>query len=97
MKLITKTLSRKLPPLGSQDGKGMDATAFVKIFTPDSRWTWYITEMDPESGECFGKVCGLETELGYFTIGELEAIRGPLGLPVERDRFFDPTPLKLCN
>lgn len=97
MKLITKALEKKIPPIDSQDGKGMDATAFVKIFTPDSQWTWYITEMDPETGECFGKVCGLESELGYFSIEQLEAIRGPLGLPVERDRYFEPTPLKLCN
>lgn len=42
----------------------------------------------------FGLVSGFEVELGYFTLEELEAIRGPLGLPVELDRWFSPQPLK---
>lgn len=97
MKLITKTIAKKIPTLYQQDGKGEDAIAYVKLFTPDSNWTWYITEMNPETGECFGLVYGHEREFGYFSLSELETIKGPLGLPVERDRFFDPTPVKLCN
>lgn len=97
MKLITKALAKKIPPLYSQDGEGDDATAYVKLFTPDSSWTWYITEMDPETGECFGLVDGHERELGYFSLPELESIKGPLGLPIERDRFFEPTPLFNCR
>ena len=50
--------------------------------------------MDPETRECFGLVQGLESELGYFGLDELEELRGPMGMPIERDRFFDPTPLK---
>lgn len=97
MKLITKALAKKIPALYAQDGLGSDATAYVKLFTPDSNWTWYITEMDPETGECFGLVCGHERELGYFSLQEIEGLRGFLGLPVERDRFFDPTPVNLCK
>lgn len=97
MKLITKTLAKKIPALYAQDGKGHQATAFVKLFTPDANWTWYITEMDPETGECFGLVDGHERELGYFDLAELEALRGPLGLPVERDLHFDPEPLAECR
>jgi hypothetical protein len=93
MKLITKELAKKIPALYQQDGKGYEAIAYVKLFSPDSNWTWYITEMDPETGECFGLVDGREKELGYFSLPEIEEIRGPYGLPVERDRFFDPTPL----
>ena len=37
---------------------------------------------------------GVEPELGYFRLSELQSIRGRLGLPVERDRFFKPTPLR---
>jgi hypothetical protein len=97
MKLITKALAKKIPPLYAQDGLGSDATAYVKLFTPDSNWTWYITEMDPETGECFGLVCGHERELGYFSLQEIEGLRGFLGLPVERDVFFEPTPVNLCK
>ena len=97
MKLITKTLAKQIPALYAQDGKGDQATAFAKLFTPDSSWTWFITEMDPETGECFGLVHGHERELGYFHLGELEALRGPLGLPVERDLHFTPKPLAECR
>ena len=35
-------------------------------------------------------------ELGYFSLEELKGIRGHLGLPVERDRHFEPTPLRMA-
>ena len=41
----------------------------------------------------FGLVDGQEVELGYFSLGELEGIRGPAGLRVERDLYWKPTPL----
>lgn len=94
MKLLTKEIAKKIPPLYSQDGKGKESIAYLKLFTPDSNWTWYVTEMDPETRECFGLVQGLESELGYFGLDELEELRGPMGMPIERDRFFDATPLK---
>ena len=97
MKLLTKKLTKGVPALYEQDGLGENAIAHIKLFTPDSNWTWYITEMNRDTGECFGLVCGLERELGYFNLHELEELRGPLGLPVERDRFFDPTPVNLCK
>ena len=64
----------------------------VKFFTPDSYWTWYATEFDG-TDTFFGLVDGQEQELGYFSLSELEDVRGPLGLPVERDLHFNPTPL----
>jgi hypothetical protein len=41
----------------------------------------------------FGLVVGFEIELGYWSLSELEAARGPWGLPIERDLWFEPTPL----
>lgn len=94
MKLLTKELEAKLPPLYSQDGKGYEALAYVKFFTPDSSWTWYATEYDPKERICFGLVEGFERELGYFSLDELESVKGALGLSIERDLFFEPTRLK---
>jgi hypothetical protein len=83
---------QRLLAIGSQEGKGLDALAVVKFFTPDSSWTWYASEFD---GEMFyGLVVGFEPELGYFSLSELETVRGKLGLPVERDAWFEPTPLR---
>lgn len=92
MKLLTKELTKKLPALYTQDGKGDEAVYYAKFFTPDSSFTWYASEYDPETKTFFGLVDnGGEKELGYFTLTELEQIRGRFNLPVERDRYFSET------
>ena len=93
MKLINNEIKRVLPKLYEQDGKGFNAMAYIKFFTPDSNWTWYVTEFDGKD-IFFGLVDGLEKELGYFSLSELESVRGPLGLKIERDLYFKPTKLK---
>lgn len=101
MKLLPKEIRETLPPLYSQDGKGGKTVARVKYFTPSSSWSWFVTEGEPvldESGKeidfkFFGLVEGHEKELGYFMLGELEEVRGPLGLPIERDLHFKPKTL----
>jgi len=84
---------KKLPPLYSQEEKGLDAVAVVKFFTPDSNWTWYATEFDGED-LFFGLVDGFEKEIGYFRFSELKSVKGALGLPIERDMYFKPKSLK---
>jgi hypothetical protein len=94
--MLTKELEKKLPPLYSQDGKGYDAVAVVKYFTPWTNWTWYATEgTRQEDGDMlfFGLVDGHERELGYFSLRELESVTGPFGLRIERDYHFKPTKL----
>jgi hypothetical protein len=101
MKLLTKEIREQLPPLYAQDGKKGKAIVHVKFFTPSSSWTWYVTEGQPvldESGkeidfEFFGLVDGHDREFGYFMLGELEEVQGPMGFPIERDLHFKPTTL----
>ena len=52
---------------------------------------------DAEDVTFFGLVIGLETELGYFSLNELEGVRGRFGLGIERDLYFTPKPLKECK
>jgi len=54
-------------------------------------------EYNPETGECFGLVEGLEKEFGYFNINEIKTLRGKFGLPVERDTYFETTSIKELN
>jgi len=91
MKLLTKEIRGKLPPLYSQE-KVEDPIVQVKFFTPDSNWTWYGIEFDGKD-LFFGWVVGFEKEMGYFSLKELESARGPLGLPIERDKWFTPVRL----
>lgn len=90
MKLLTKEILKSLPPLYSQEKLGDNAIVRVKFFTPWTKWTWYATEYDPEEGIFFGLVQGDEEELGYFSLEELESLKGPFGLKIERDLHFRP-------
>lgn len=90
--LMPAELLATIPPLYSQE-EVEDPKVWAKYFTPDSSWTWYVIEYRPEERLAFGLVVGLDTELGYFNLEELEAVRGPLGLRIERDLYFEPTPL----
>jgi hypothetical protein len=92
MKLITKALAKKTPSLYSTENVS-DPTAQFKLFTPSASFTWYVTEFDGKD-RMFGLVDnGREKELGYFSLSELERVRGPWGLGVERDRSFTSRPL----
>ena len=92
MKLLTEESKKKLPPLYAQDGKGGKAIVHVKFFTPDANWTWYSTEFDGED-TFFGLVDGHCKELGYFSLSELQSVKGALGLPIERDLYWQPKTL----
>lgn len=102
MKLLTKAILAKLPPLYSAEDNP-DPIVQCKFFTPDAIWTWYVIEGSPvdEDGYFdtdkpkvgflfFGFAVGFEAELGYFSLKELEEVRGLFGLPVERDYYFTP-------
>jgi hypothetical protein len=90
--LLPEFIAKTIPPLYATEDVS-DPTVTVKWFTPDSSWTWYVIEYEPDEQLCFGLVDGLDCELGYFSLAEIEQIRGPMGLPVERDLFWSPTPL----
>jgi hypothetical protein len=96
LRFLTQEEFDKIPDIYAQDGKGLNATAFVKLFTPDSSFTWYITEIDKnDKVSCFGLVHnGCEFELGYFNLEELFQIRGGLGLPIEKDISFTESTLE---
>ena len=90
-KLIPQTLLSDIPDLYETEGK-INPLCYIKLFTPDSNWTWYIIELSKaDTNTCYGYVQGLESELGYFTLEELESVHGSLGLAIERDMLFEPT------
>jgi hypothetical protein len=60
---------------------------------PDSGWTWYASEFDGED-ILFGLVIGVVIEFGYFCLSELQEVRSPFGLYVERDLAFEPKTFK---
>lgn len=68
-----------------------DHPPVLKLFTPDAGATWLISEIDPDDPDRLFGLCDLGLgypELGYVSLAELTAVKGPLGLPVERDLHF---------
>lgn len=105
-KLLDDESRARLPKLYSTEALGTEAMAQVKFFTPDGGWTWYASEGSPVDANgyydtdkekvdflFFGLVIGFEIEYGYFSLSELAEVRGSLGLPIERDTYFEPAPL----
>jgi len=91
-KLIPQILLSGIPDLYDTEEQ-TDPLCYVKLFTPDSNWTWYIIEFSKADRDtCYGYVQGLEGELGYFSLSELEKVHGALGLAIERDLSFTPIP-----
>ena len=89
MQLMTKELEKTFPPIyANEEKEPKDVLIIAKFFSPWSNWTWYATEFDQESGQFFGYVRGIENELGYFSLQELESVSGPFGLGIERDLYF---------
>ena len=85
--MLRDDLEAPLPPLYSQEALGEDAVVLVHFFNPCGTGDWWITEGSPEGDDfiMFG-LCDLGfPELGYVSLDELQAVRGPLGLGIERD------------
>ena len=59
MELLPRELRKCLPPLYSQE-KTEDPIVHIKFFTPDSQWTWYVTEGSEDDDDFlfFGYVVG---------------------------------------
>ena len=94
--LMTRKLADAIPDLGANANVADcdNVLAPAKLFSPYSNWTWYITELDPETGQCFGLVEGFERELGYFDLSELAETTVFGGVPaVERDLYWEPKTL----
>lgn len=94
MQLITDTIREQLIANGraSIEDPGFDPKPVLKLFTPDAGATWLISECDPQQPDILYGLCdpGLgEPELGSVSLAEIEALRGPLRLPVERDLYFE--------
>ncbi|WP_245525162.1 MULTISPECIES: DUF2958 domain-containing protein [unclassified Mesorhizobium] len=71
----------------------LEQARHAQLLTPDAGATWLLTEIDPEDPDLAFGLCDLGLgypEIGSLSLSELAAVRGRLGLPVERDLCFRP-------
>lgn len=72
------------------DRREPDPAPVVKFFNPIGAATWLFTELDADDDTLFG-LCDLgfgTPEMGYASLSEIEDIRLPFGLGIERDIGF---------
>jgi len=102
LKLLPYTIRENLPLLGSQQSMGGQAKVLTRWFTADGSLAWYITEGSARrdtDGKAvdyllYGLVEGPCKKLDYFWLSDLETVRGPTGLPIERDLHWRPKMLQ---
>jgi hypothetical protein len=90
MELMTAELEKRFAKVGSQEEK-KDPVIVAKFFNPAGAGTWYATEYDPETKTFFGYVSifgDWNDEWGYFSLQELQSFKGPFGLRIERDLYW---------
>ena len=89
MKLITQEIEKKL---ATNVGDGNIDKPYLKLFNPVGSGTWLISEYDKETGNMFG-LCDLGMgcpELGYVNLQEIQEVKLPFGLKIERDTSWSP-------
>lgn len=94
MKLLTQELVDRFQQIGRQEDKS-DPLIIAKFFNPTGAGTWYATEYNPSDKTFYGYVSifgDWNDEWGYFSLTELESLKGPFGLGIERDIYFQETP-----
>ena len=94
MKILTKSIKDKLIDNHKNQDGSKSFKAVLKLFNPTGIGTWYLSELNPDNNVAFGLCCLHEKEYGYVDINELKSLELPFGLSIERDKWFDPTPLE---
>ena len=89
MKLLTKALRAKLEKNAESRPGAADVKPVVKLFNPAGAGTWLLTELDGDLAFGLADLGMGSPELGYVSLSELENLRLPFGLKVERDRYFE--------
>jgi hypothetical protein len=86
--LLTPELSQRLR--ANARSRAADPVPVVKFFNPAGAGTWLATELDEDGDTLFGLAdLGFGCpEMGSFSLAELQALRLPFGLSIERDLWF---------
>lgn len=91
MRLMTKALEKRFAEVGSQEYV-KDPIVVAKFFNPAGCGTWFATEYEQSTRTFFGYVSifgDWNDEWGYFSLKELESFKGPFGIGIERDLYWD--------
>ncbi|WP_420011054.1 DUF2958 domain-containing protein [Tateyamaria sp.] len=92
MELVTKEQMAALQANGRrmmEKDISCEVWPVVKLFTPDANATWLLAWVEPGDPDIAWGLADLGfPEIGSVCLSEIAAVRGALGLPVERDLYF---------
>ena len=86
MILLTSTQRDRLLANGRQ--RDQDHIPVVKFFNPLGEGVWLATELDEDGDIMFGLADLGHPELGSWSLGEMQSVRLPFGMGIERDLLF---------
>ena len=92
MKLLTKAIEAAFKKQGDTSQKSSkDIKVICKFFNPVGAGTWWLYErLDDDVFMCFALLDDPTfAELGSISLSEMEALKLPFGLGIERDTSFD--------
>lgn len=93
MKLLTKAIQNAFIKQGDTSQMEMgDIKIICKLFNPCGSQTWYLYEhIEDDIYMCFANLGDpMCAELGTVSLNELQALKLPFGLSIERDMSFAP-------
>lgn len=73
------------------EGNEVDTVPLVRLFAPDGKQSWLLTELDPSDGDTAYGLCDLgmgTPECGAVSLKWLTEQTGPAGMHIERDLAF---------
>ena len=90
MKLLTKKITEQAQKQYKKGDNIDDQMIVAKFFNPMGSWTWYLMNLHEDKDYAWGIVDGFAVEMGSFSMRELQGIKLPLNMGIERDKYFEP-------
>ena len=90
MKLLTKEITKKAQKQYDRGSDINNQMVVAKFFDPMGSWKWYLMNLAEDGDYAWGIVKGFEVEMGSFSMNELQNVKLPFGLGIERDMYFEP-------
>ena len=98
MQLMTKELQAEFKKMGRQEHENADDTIILAhFFNPTGGGDWFISEYNEEEETIYGYASLFNdhcNEWGYTSLDELQNMRLPFELGIERERSWTPCTIK---
>lgn len=86
--MILLTSEHRDQLLANAERRDVDHIPVVKFFNPFGAGVWLGAELDEDGDIMFGLADIGYPELGYWSLSEMQSVRLPFGMGIERDLLF---------